>query len=99
MSEVAYIKNLTAEYKGFKAIDNITFKVEEGEFVGIVGPNGSGKTTTLKILSGLMLPSNGTVTLNGIDVTQNPSDALNCVGCVIGTPESVSYTHLTLPTN
>ena len=87
MSEVAYIKNLTAEYKGFKAIDNITFKVEEGEFVGIVGPNGSGKTTTLKILSGLMLPSNGTVTLNGIDVTQNPSDALNCVGCVIGTPE------------
>lgn len=49
----------------YKVLDNINFKVEENEIVGIVGPSGSGKTTILNILSGILKPTNGNVIVNG----------------------------------
>jgi ABC-2 type transport system ATP-binding protein len=53
------------KYKNVKAVDNISFTIEEGELVGFIGPNGAGKTTTLKCLSGLLYPTSGEVSVLG----------------------------------
>lgn len=55
----------TRSYRAIKAVDKISFKVDNGEFVGFIGPNGAGKTTTLKILSGLLYPTSGKVSVLG----------------------------------
>lgn len=56
------------------AIDRLDFRVEEGEFVSVVGPSGAGKTTLLKCMSGLMAPTCGSVTLRGTEVTKPPAE-------------------------
>ena len=62
------IKNVECYYNSVKALDSITFKVDEGDFVGILGPNGSGKTTLLRCLSGILKPKVGCVLIDGEDV-------------------------------
>ncbi len=60
------IKSLfNRKYKTVKAVDNISFDIEEGELIGFIGPNGAGKTTTLKVLSGLLYPTDGFVSVLG----------------------------------
>ena len=60
------IKSLFArKYKSVKAVDDISFEIDEGELVGFIGPNGAGKTTTLKVLSGLLYPTSGFVSVLG----------------------------------
>ena len=60
----ASIKSLLRRrYKHVQAVDGISFDIERGEMVGFLGPNGAGRTTTLKILSGLIYPTEGTVTV------------------------------------
>jgi ABC-2 type transport system ATP-binding protein len=63
---VGSVKSLfKREYKTVKAVDNISFTIDEGELVGFIGPNGAGKTTTLKCLSGLLYPDSGSVEVLG----------------------------------
>ena len=57
-----------------RALDGITFSIDRGEFVAIVGPSGCGKTTLLRCLSGLMTPTSGSVTLDGVPVDSVPED-------------------------
>ena len=57
-----------------RALDGITFSIDRGEFVAIVGPSGCGKTTLLRCLSGLMTPTSGSVTLDGVPVESVPED-------------------------
>ena len=57
---------------GIKAINNLDFYIDEGEIVGIIGPNGSGKTTTLNLLTGFLKPNSGKITLLGNDITGLP---------------------------
>ena len=68
MSEaVIKVENLTRRFGNFVAVDHINFEVNEGEVVGYLGPNGSGKTTTIRMLLGLLEPSEGEATVLGFD--------------------------------
>src|SRR3954451_2185389 len=61
-------KNLTKKFGDFKAVDHITFDVDEGEIFGCLGANGAGKTTALRMLCGLSFPTSGKATVAGFDV-------------------------------
>ncbi len=77
------IENLTKQYKAGKPIfTGISMAFEQGSGVGLTGPNGSGKTTFLRILSVNSFPTDGRVTYNGIDIHQNPFSYLKNVGLV-----------------
>jgi drug efflux transport system ATP-binding protein len=65
---VIVVENLTRKFGDFVAVDHINFSVEPGEVVGYLGPNGSGKTTTIRMLLGLLKPSDGKATVLGYDV-------------------------------
>jgi len=82
---VAIIKaeNLTKIYAGqLKAVDSISFDVEEGEIYGFLGPNGAGKTTTILVLITLLKPTGGKATLCGYDVTKETAKVRSCIGYV-----------------
>ena len=62
-----YLKNLIKpQYKEFTAVNNINFNINEGELVGYIGENGAGKSTTIKMLTGLLTPNSGQVVVNEI---------------------------------
>jgi ABC-2 type transport system ATP-binding protein len=65
-------RNLTKNFDGFIALDDVSFSFEDGEIFGIIGHNGAGKTTLLKIVSGLIAPTTGELYINDIDVVKNP---------------------------
>jgi ABC-2 type transport system ATP-binding protein len=69
------VTGLTRYYGEFAAVKDVTFTIGIGEVVGLLGLNGAGKSTTMKVLAGLLAPSRGRVLIDGIDVVQNP-DAL-----------------------
>lgn len=70
------VKGLTKEFDGFRALKGLNMHVKAGEVYGFIGPNGSGKTTTMNILAGLSHPTQGECTVNGLDVTKltHPGD-------------------------
>ena len=63
------VTGLSKRFGGLSAVQNLSFTVAEGEILAIIGPNGAGKTTTLNLLSGLLAPSEGSITLGGRDIT------------------------------
>src|SRR4029453_8515776 len=60
-----HVKNLRKTFGKTVAVDGVSFAVERGQLVGLLGPNGAGKTTTVSMIAGLVLPDQGTVTING----------------------------------
>ena len=62
------IKNLNKQYNNILAVKNINFKIEKGSIVGLLGPNGCGKTTTIGMILGLIKPTSGTVCINGQNI-------------------------------
>jgi ABC-2 type transport system ATP-binding protein len=75
-----YVENLTRRFGDFIAVDHINFEVNEGEVVGYLGPNGSGKTTTIRMLLGLLAPSEGEATVLGYDVVRQSEEVRARVG-------------------
>jgi len=69
-------EGLTKHFGGVAAVDDLSFAVEEGEILGLIGPNGSGKTTALNLLSGFLAPERGRVWLAGEDATRATTVAL-----------------------
>jgi ABC-2 type transport system ATP-binding protein len=63
-------ENLVREYDGRRAVDGLTFTVEQGEIFGFLGPNGAGKTTTIRMLTGQLRPTSGTAAVMGCDVVE-----------------------------
>jgi ABC-2 type transport system ATP-binding protein len=76
------VDNLTKQYDSFTVVDNLSFKVEEGEIFGFLGPNGSGKTTTIRMLIGLSKPSEGRACILGYDILSNITAAKRYIGVV-----------------
>ena len=74
------VQNLTKRYGGHLAVDNISFRVEEGEILGFLGPNGAGKSTTMNILTGYLSASEGVVKINGFDILEEPQQAKASIG-------------------
>ena len=71
MSNSIEVINLSKSYKSKQAVNNISFKINENEIVGLLGPNGCGKTTTIGMMLGLLKPTNGQVLINGMDIEKN----------------------------
>jgi branched-chain amino acid transport system ATP-binding protein len=69
---VLTVEKLCKSFGGLKAIQNLDFIIEEGEILGIIGPNGSGKTTSLNLLTGFLKPNAGRITFRGQDITGLP---------------------------
>lgn len=76
------IKNVTAGYGGLVVLDNLSLDIAPGEFVAIVGPNGHGKSTLLKTISGLVPASRGSIALAGVDITHKRPDRIVAAGIV-----------------
>ena len=74
------VKNLTKRYGNHCAVDNISFRVDEGEILGFLGPNGAGKSTTMNILTGYLSATEGAVTINGHDILEEPNAAKANIG-------------------
>ncbi len=81
MSEVVIqVENLTRRFGDFVAVDHINFDVHQGEVVGYLGPNGSGKTTTIRMLLGLLEPSDGKATVLGFDAFKQSEEVRTRAG-------------------
>lgn len=83
--------NLTKIIRNKLLVNNISFSIEEGEIVGLVGPNGSGKTTIMKMIVGLTKLSSGHVYINGYDIQKNFTKAIKSVGSIIDFPDAYTY--------
>lgn len=80
MSEFLRVENIHVYYGAIHAIRGVTFTVNEGEVVTLIGANGAGKSTILKTVSGLLRPKSGTITFDGKDITQIPPHQLIPMG-------------------
>jgi ABC-2 type transport system ATP-binding protein len=78
--QIIDVKNLTKKYGKFKAVNNTSFSVNDGETFGILGPNGAGKTTTLEMIEGLRSISGGSIIVDGIEVKKNPDQVKKIIG-------------------
>ena len=74
------IENLTKSFADIRAVDDISFNVGKGEMFGLVGPDGAGKTTTIRNLCGLIRPDSGNITLLDIDLIKHKKEAQNKIG-------------------
>ena len=77
MSNSIEVINLSKTYKSKKAVSNINFKINENEIMGLLGPNGCGKTTTIGMILGLLKPTSGKVFINGLDIEKNKISILH----------------------
>jgi ABC-2 type transport system ATP-binding protein len=73
-------KNISKSFGGLKAVDNVSLQIKSGEIYGLVGSDGAGKTTTLRLLVGALLPDEGEVTICGYDVLRKTEDARSQLG-------------------
>ncbi len=93
MSYSLEIINLEKTYKDKKAVNNISFKVNQNEIIGILGPNGCGKTTTIGMILGLLKPSKGKILINGIEIEKRRVellDKLNFISPYIELPKKLT---------
>ncbi len=80
------VEGLTKYYGARAAIRDLSFTIEQGGVVGFLGLNGAGKSTTLKVLGCVLLPTSGTVTIDGFDVTKDPHEIRKRIGLLPDTP-------------
>ncbi|MBO7157448.1 MAG: ATP-binding cassette domain-containing protein [Clostridia bacterium] len=88
------INGLSKVFGTQRAVDDVSFRVEEGEIMGFLGPNGAGKSTTMNILTGYLSATSGTCRVNGIDILENPLEAKRNIGFLPEMPPL--YTDMTV---
>jgi ABC transporter related protein len=91
---VIEVKNVTKKYGKVVAVDNINFTINDGEIIGLLGPNGAGKSTTMNMITGYIEPTEGTIVIDGYDISKKPRKAKREIGYM---PEGVPlYTDMTV---
>ncbi len=80
------VNHLSKSYGSLKAVDNLVFSVKSGQVFGFLGPNGAGKSTTIKLLTTLIPPSQGSLSIFGIDAIENPLQVRHKIGVVLQQP-------------
>lgn len=85
-NSVISVKNLTKQFMKQKAVDDVTFSIRKGMICGLIGPNGAGKTTIMKMLGGLVLPTNGSISLFGGTSEEELAHARSRMSFMIETP-------------
>ena len=93
------VSGLTTRYGAISALRDVSLHVDAGEVVGLIGPNGAGKTTLLGSIAGLLPPSEGTVTLDGTDVTAAPPERLLRSGLALVPEHRRIFVDLTVEEN
>lgn len=88
---VVELKNVTKTIRRKKIIDDLSFKVEEGEVFGFLGPNGAGKTTTIRMIVGLIRITSGEVVICGKNVEKDFENAIQNVGAIVENPELYKF--------
>lgn len=88
---VLEIKNLTKSYGKRKVIDNISLEIKEGEIFGFLGPNGSGKTTTIKMILRLIEKDSGEIKIKGYDNKKEFEKAMEYIGAIVENPDMYNY--------
>ena len=78
MDDVLSVENLSKKYGKTIAVDGISFAVKRNEIVGLLGPNGAGKTTTINMVLGVLEPTSGSISIEGVNVAIDRSKALDC---------------------
>jgi branched-chain amino acid transport system ATP-binding protein len=73
MGDLLQVSNVTVDFGGVRALNDVSFKVKQGEFLGLIGPNGAGKTTLLRSIIGTVTPQSAQVLLSGTDITRMPT--------------------------
>jgi len=74
------VKHLVKKYGEHLAVDDLSFTLDKGQILGFLGPNGAGKSTTMNILTGYISATEGTVSINGHDIFDEPEEAKKCIG-------------------
>lgn len=88
---VLELKNVSKSFGKRKIIDNISLKVNSGEIFGFLGPNGSGKTTTIKMILRLIDSDEGEIKVNGLDNRKQFEQAMECIGAIVENPDMYKY--------
>ncbi len=91
MATVISVRNLTKEFQGFKAVDDLSFSVQAGEIYGFLGQNGAGKSTTIRMLLTLIRPTAGEIEMLGMNLKQHRREILRQVGAIIERPDLYKY--------
>lgn len=79
------VSHVSRNFGDFRAVNDVSFSIPTGQIVGLLGPNGAGKTTTMRMITGFLSPSDGKVTIDGVDISENPVEAKKKIGYM---PES-----------
>lgn len=74
------VENLVKRYGSHMAVDHLSFRVKKGQIYGFLGPNGTGKSTTMNIMTGYVAATEGSVRINGYDILTQPEEAKRCIG-------------------
>ena len=88
---VLELKNVSKSFGKRKIIDNLNLEVQEGEIYGFLGPNGSGKTTTIKMILKLISSDSGEIKVNGFDNKKQFENAMECIGAIVENPDMYKY--------
>lgn len=91
MEKILECKNLCKKFGKKEVLNDVSFSINEGDILAFIGPNGSGKTTTIKLILGLQRIDSGSVKINSYDITKDYIKAISKVGAIVENPDSYMY--------
>lgn len=91
MEQILTVQGLTKSFGSFVAVDDLSFSINKGSVYGFLGQNGAGKSTTMRMLLGLIHPTAGDISINGMSLDKNRKEVLRSVGAIIERPDLYGY--------